>query len=443
LHQFAMDLSMKCTMQSSLFLGLYLTGIGLLSMASVAQAAPKLKVLFSSGQVTPGSNQPLAGLNAPSISGNNIVFVGKSVAFPKPNRPEASMATATVEGVYSLFSGQLGLVKQVESSAENNGGGASINSGFSPPALRQDQVAFVTFTNGRSGNPSIVGVVERFKAGKLETIFTCPFVRSVGSRFFYTLDQPVALSGDTVAWVGDFDKCPIVGNSPPDARVVRSRQGNIDVVADGTTVVPGAATLQYGLFATPVLSGDRLLFSSLSGRSPSGGSLFLAQNGQITEVFKPGTTVLPNAPFQANGLCGSDLDGDRIAICAVGQGGSGIYLKTGTTIRPIVTTNAGVPGERRKFAALGHPRLSGGNLLFVESRSIAGITSLLEELSYKESAIYVNQRSGIVKLASIGSKINNKEVAALSVGANPISGSRVVFVAKFTDGSSSLIQADL
>jgi hypothetical protein len=417
------------------------------SLLPSAQAATpvKLRVLYSSGKAAPGSDRPLAELSAPSVSGSNVVFLGRSTTIAKPN-PDPdfpnTQINSTLNSVYALFNGKVRSIKQVESIEPIGGFRPAKRFGFSPPALLQSTVAFSTFEALLS--QGINSTVERYKDGTLQTIVPiCP--TGFSSNFSYTTEQSVALSGDAVAWIGNAKGCPIVGNSPPDSTIWRSRQGNNEVLVDYKTKLADTTIRQYSLFRDITLKGDQVQFAT-SGSGGPASSLYRAQNGQASEIYDGEKTAIPNVALNPVGLCGSDFSGARRIFCLAGSGqGQGIYQQSGkAAIVPIVTVNTSVPGEQRKFAGLASPRVSGSNIFFVET--LAGVTpsvGIFETIAYPVKAIYVKKNTKIVKVFAVGGAIGGKEAVGLSIGTNPISNNRVVFAVKFKDGSTSVVQADL
>jgi hypothetical protein len=414
------------------------------SLLQPAQAATpvKLRVLYSSGTAIPGNDRLPALVSAPSVSGSNVAFLGRSATIAKPNPDPGfpnTQVNSTLNSVYTLFNGKARRIKQVESIEPIGGFRPGRRFGFSPPTLVLESVVFSTFEVVLS--QGINATVERYRDGDLQTIV--PICRTgFSSNFSYTTEQPVALNGTSVAWIGNSQGCPIVGNSPPDSTIWRSRQGTKEILVDYKTKLGDGTIRQFSLFRDITVNGDKVQFSG--GSSSSASSLYSAQNGQAIEIYGE-TTTIPNVALNPAVQCGSDFSGDRTIFCLTGSGkGQGIYQQSGKSIKPIVTVNTSVPGEKRKFAGIASPRISGSNILFVETRSdVTPSVGLFETIAYPVKAIYVKKNTGIVKVFAVGGAIGGKEAVGLSVGANPISNNRVVFAVKFKDGSTSVVQADL
>jgi hypothetical protein len=347
---------------------------------------------------------------------------------------------STLNSVYTLFNGKARRIKQVESIEPIGGFRPGRRFGFSPPTLFLESVVFSTFEVVLS--QGINATVERYKDGDLQTIV--PICRTgFSSNFSYTTEQPVVFNGTSIAWIGNSQGCPIVGNSPPDSTIWRSRQGTKEILVDYKTKLGDGTIRRFSLFRDIVLQGDKVQFSA-GGSSGSALSLYSAQNGQAREIYGENKAI-PNVSLNPAVQCGSDFSGDRTIFCLGGRGsGQGIYQELGTSITPIVTVNTPVPGEKRKFAGIASPRISGSNILFVETRSdVTPSVGLLETIVYPVKSIYVKKSTGIVKVVAVGGAIGRKKITGLSIGANPISDNRVVFAVKFKDGSTSVVQADL
>jgi hypothetical protein len=422
-----------------------IAGILASSLLQSAQAATpvKLRVLYSSGKVVPGSDRPPALLSAPSVSGSNVAFLGRSTTIAKPNPDPGfpnTQVNSTLNSVYTLFNGKVRSIKRVESIEPIGGFRPGRRFGFSPPTLFLESVVFSTFEVVLS--QGINATVERYKDGDLQTIV--PICRTgFSSNFSYTTEQPVVFNGTSIAWIGNSQGCPIVGNSPPDSTIWRSRQGTKEVLVDYRTKLGDSTIRRFSLFRDIVLQGDKVQFST-SGSGEQASSLYSAQNGQARAIYGE-NKVIPNVSLSPVVQCGSDFSDDRTIFCLAGRGsGQGIYQELGTEITPIVTVNTPVPGEKRKFAGIASPHISGSNIFFVETRSdVTPSVGLLETIAYPVKGIYVKKPTGIVKVFAVGGTIGRKEAVGLSIGANPISDNRVVFAVKFKDGSTSVVQANL
>lgn len=421
---------------------------GLFPIAPAAQAV-KLQVLYRSGKAAPGSDRPLAELSAPAISGDRVVFLGRTPTIVKPSQTVPSgQLKSILNGVYTIRSGKISLIKQVESLETTAGlqtGQERI--GFAAPVLNQESVFFTTYSVFLQGG-GIQGygaTIERYSNGRLQTIVP-KCVLSMRSSLGVPVNRSLSLDSrsGTIGWVGNRNGCPVVGTSPPDATIWRSRQGKNEVLVDyktplnNTTTIPTAPSLE-----DLVIKDDKVLFS-LGGLSRPFPWLFTVKNGQGQEIYGENTAI-PNIAFSSVDTCGTDFEGDRAIFCLTGGGkGDGIYQRSGNSIKPVVTINDTVPGETRKFSGLKNPRVNGGNVFFSELIPSSGLSGgPLELITYPTRAIYVKKRTGIVKVFAVGGAIEGKEVTGISTGTTPINRNRMVFAVKFKDGSTGVVQANL
>jgi hypothetical protein len=156
-------------------------------------------------------------------------------------------------------------------------------------------------------------------------------------------------------------------------------------------------------------------------------NLHLQKNGTLDTILSIGQPLPDLGKIQ--GFCGSDFDGENIVFCGRSQSyETGIYLKVGNQFKTIATSRTKVPGQQRTFSGVRTPKVSGENVLFMES---------------DDSNVYVKFQNQIARIIGRGSVINGKTVTHVNLGKRPISGNQVVFAVIFQDGSSSIVKAKL
>jgi hypothetical protein len=387
----------------------------------------KYQILLQSGAAVPGSDRPLVELTAPAISGQNIAFLGSTATVTtKAPGPSGEVETSSrLSGVYSLFGGKAGKIREVENQFIKQPGFSNSQSTsyrFSSPAIYHQDVAFTEAVT--TGIVSRIGNQESklwvLRSGKLSTLSSCGY--SLRSGTTYLSGSNPTLNQSDVVVAGNLEGCPAVYTFPT---VSRFRQGVRETIADGFQLrssLPGGQSLQ--------ISGENILFS-LNGVQRQLG-LYLFQAGQLSNLFQPGQPA-PSQRFTPDNLCGYDIAGNRIVFCVSAENkGSEISLRLGNQVKPIVTDAMTVPGESRKFSNLASPSISGENILFVENEATNPPTV---------KSIYVKRDDKILKIVGVGSALNGATVTALNLGVSPISGKQVVFGAKLSNGNSALVKA--
>jgi hypothetical protein len=379
----------------------------------------KYQILLQSGTTVPGSDRPLVALSDASISGQNIAFFGATAPFVSSTQPSVygngqRITTSRLTGIYSLFGGKVGTIRQVENQ-ETQGpvppDFRSIVYKLTAPVIDRQDVAFTEeITNrGQDGRGSFDSTIWALRSGKLSTLITCRYSLRDGS---FGPSSTLALNQKDVVATGNGGGCPVgIGNS----EISRFRQGTRETITK--SVEPNSL-----YFQSLKLSGEKILFSQQN--------LYLTQKGQLSKIFQLGQPA-PIQKFTTDGLCGYDIKGNRIVFCVSAQNkGSEIVLRVGNQTKPVVTSQMTVPGESRKFSNLASPSISGENILFVENDDVGPV-----------KAIYVKRENKILKIVGVGSALNGSTVTGLNLGTSPISGEQVVFGAKLSNGKSALVKA--
>jgi hypothetical protein len=373
----------------------------------------KYQILIQSGTTIPGSDRPLVALSDASISGQNIAFLGATAPFVSSSNGQR-ITTSRLTGIYSLFSGKVGMIRQIEN--QDTQGPVppdfrSIVYKLTAPVIDRQDVAFTEeITNrGQDGRGSFESTIWALRSGKLSTLIICKYSLRDGS---FGPSSTLAINQKDVVATGNGFGCPVgIGNS----EISRFRQGTRETITK--SVDPGSL-----YFQSLKLSGEKVLFSQQN--------LYLTQKGQLSKIFQPGQPA-PIQKFTTDSLCGYDIKGNRIVFCVSAQNkGSEIVLRVGNQTKPIVTSQMTVPGESRKFSNLASPSISGENILFVENDVLGPV-----------KGIYVKRENKILKIVGVGSALKGSTVTGLNLGTSPISGEQVVFGATLSNGKSALVKA--
>ncbi|NJM48686.1 MAG: hypothetical protein HC860_23060 [Alkalinema sp. RU_4_3] len=422
----------------------------LLGAASAAQAA---KVTFETlvstdikthgGQsilvpLSPGIKLPIFEYRSPSIDRQDVVFVGLSRSFVSKTEKDAAGKTIDTHlsstGLYyhnALNRKPLLITKEINKFVQFRGG-MDISDGsydYRSIDIQDKQVAatkrFTQITNqsdGRIGPWSDTTSLLFWQQGRREVLSLGGCTYSVREGGGQPSGDGVSLGfGNGVLSTGSQEGCPTTFAPSP-------YRENVEQLISHWSL-----DRQQILYRAKSNPDDLLLDEpSVSARGNAvvffDKNLYLQREGILTTLVAIGQ-VLPSLG-KVQGFCGSDFDGKSIVFCGRSESyETGIYLKVGDRLTTVVTTRTQVPGQRRTFSGFLHPKVSGDNILFMES---------------DDSNVYVQfKRQQIVRIVGIGSIINGKTVAHVNLGKRPISGNLVVFAVIFQDGSSSIVKAKL
>jgi hypothetical protein len=384
-----------------------------------------------------GVNQPIFEYRSPSIDRQDVVFVGMSRSFVSKTERDASGKTIDTHlsstGLYyhnSLNRKPLLITKEINKFVQFRDG-MDISDGsydYRSIDIKDKQVAatkrFTQINNqsdGRIGPWIDTTSLLFWQQGRKEILSLGGCTYSVREGGGNPSGDGVSLGfGNGVVSTGSQEGCPTTFAPSPYRENVEQFISHL------------SSDKQQILYRSNSNPDDLLLDEpSVSARGNAvvffDKNLYLQKDGILTTLMAIGQALPGLGKIQ--GFCGSDFDGKNIVFCGRSESyETGIYLKVGSQLKTVVTPRTQVPGQKRTFSGVRSPKVSGENILFMES---------------DDSNVYVKFQQQIVRIVGSGSRINGKIVTHVNLGKRPISGNQVVFAVIFQDGSSSIIKAKL
>jgi hypothetical protein len=423
------------------------------SIWGVAPAAQAVKVTFETlvstdtkthgGQsilvpLSPGIKQPMFEYRSPSIDRQDVVFVGLSRSFVSKTEKDASGKTIDTHlsstGLYyrnalnrkpQLITREINKFVQFRDGMDISDGSydyRSIDIKDKRVAATKLLTQITNQSDGRIGPWTDTTSLLFWQQGRRAVL-------NLGGCTYSVREGGGAPSGDGVSLgfgqasvmsTGSQEGCPTTFAPSPYREKVEQLISHLSL--DKKQILYRAASNPDDLLLDePSLSarGNAVVFFDKN--------LYLQQDGNLRTLMAIGQPLPDIGKIQ--GFCGSDFDGKNIVFCGRSDRyDTGIYLKVGDQLKTVVTSRTQVPGQKRTFSGVRTPKVSGENILFMES---------------DDSNVYVRFQNQITRIVGIGSMINGKTVTHVNLGKRPISGNQVVFAVVFQDGSSSIVKAKL
>jgi hypothetical protein len=232
-----------------------------------------------------------------------------------------------------------------------------------------------------------------------------------------------SLSGQKVAFTGWWNGSV--------AGIYEAANGEATAVADLNDFAPGGSGRFIG-FGAPSYRHGTLVFEATFAHAGTQFGIYRSiDGGPVTKVLDTTDGI-----FTSDGLgirpfpTGS---GDNVVFWS-GKvtGGNGIYLSSPSGISVVADTNTRVPGTTVNFYTFEDELgLDGTNVAFVgrTDGTLSGIT------------LCTTLGGGLSRVLGVGDALDGKTVAGISTSNESISGSAIVFEARFTDSSSGIFIA--
>jgi hypothetical protein len=405
-------------MRHNLFLSVALSaGLSAFTLNIAAPAtAVQFKRLVSTGQVVPGSKNPVLQIGEPTIASDAQValLLSKEGQVPDtcPSQPvpcnpdRLPPVTARYDGIYRITSsGQLQLIKEVVNPLNRRS-----TQGFTAPSISGGRIAYGTkqVTGGRPNG--------EFTYGSIEVADQSNKTSAIAS--FYLLLSDASSRGDYVKLTNNQ---VLVENDRQYFDIHDDQDQRITGLLSIDTAMKRKTIADFSpVGASNVRVGANLIAATVGGE--------LREGSTINSLRR---VIVPVQGAQA-GNCGYAVSYSNLVSCAnVTQNGK-------TTAILSVRLSATGQFTRIRFAndataQISAPSISKGKVVF---RTI--------ESGVEKIRLSLNGQSANT-LISAGAQLNGKVVKGLQLSNNgrAIAGNHVVFTATFTDGSSSLYRADL
>ena len=398
----------------SLTLGLAICG-GLIALVQPASAT-QFKKLVETGQVLPGTTQPVATLSEASIGRDGQAVINIQTPFVRNTAGRKS--GDQFFGIYSITKGgKISLLSQGSKVVDVQG---SIDyKGLLSPSISEGVIAYTTYdlyepytnpgqiyTAKSSLNVGVPGAVKNY--GSIVSGFSTsknPRV-SFANGLAYVLESSIVLS----------EPRPPIPRPTIRLKVLDTRASNpafTILVADNN--IQGIRSGSQGV-AMLTMTPEKVykLFERPN-----------APNGQFVQL---------NPQGQNPGSCGFAVSYESIVSCSVAGTQSVLSARFGKQ-SSFVTLPLPNPATLKSVS---DPSISNNKILFKTTEQVAD-GPIVER-------IYVSRNTQVPKLIlSSGEQLDGKVITGLKLGDNgrSIAGNYVVFTATFSDGSQALYRADL
>lgn len=338
-----------------------------------------------------------------------------------------------IGGVYTSIAGELNVVADMNTSIP---GGTTTFEVVGSPSLDDGNVAF-------SGG----GLLNEYFYFEEQGIYT-----NIGGKLNVVADTNTPVPGD-ISTFADSSYSPSlddgnvaftgVGSNGDVNGVYTSIDGELDVVADANTTVPGGKNT-FERVRFPSLDDGNVAFEGESfGESGFqygiytniGGTLNVIADRNTPIPGGTGTFEYLNSPSLSDesvafsgGIFDQDTSGRNVPV------GRGIYTSTGGVLNVIADTSTPIPDGTGIFEAFTTPSLDNGSVAFL------GYEGLLDPdaLEYEQRGIYTNLDSVLVEVIAKGDILDGKTVDDLVFDSEGLSGNQIAFTAVFEDDSQGI-----
>lgn len=366
-----------------------LAGLLVLCNGSVFGDVITFHKIAETGTAAPGQGNFTTFVPYPSISGNNVAFIG--------NYEGGS-------GVYTGVVGTTGAAKIVDTSDNAPGHGqfrGLVNQPpFQFPGISGNNVAFqARYKDGDldAGSGVYTGVVGSTGATKIVDTPTA----GINSPIF----RSPSVSGNNVSFLREPD--------PTGVYVGTAGSAGGDKIVDVNDAAPGHGS--FTSFGPPALSGNNVAFYGGYGAMPSTGELGSGgiYTGTVGQTGAAKIVDKGDGVFTAVGP--PVISGNKVYFSGTESGGSGIYLGTagmaGAT--KIVDASSAAPG--------------GGSLEDIQDLSASGDSLVFSARHLSVAGIYLWSGGSVTKVIETGDTLFGSTVQSLINGATAIDGDKIAF----------------
>ncbi|MCP4246402.1 MAG: hypothetical protein GY778_05065 [bacterium] len=365
---------------------------------------PEFSVIVDTDTLIPGSSQYFRGFSIPAMDGGEIAFFGDGEFGP------------LWHGVYKTVDGAV-------TSVANEGTQIPESSVYFTLFRHQPMIdnGAVTFYGGGLG--SLRGVYTDVR-GSLERVIDSTMTTPGGvDPFAFPLSVWVSMEDGAITFAGRYDT--------DSEGIYRWRAGAIDVIANLATPIPnGTGTFDALDDSIAPIEAGAVAFAGLSQAEGIGGIYRTADSGLET-IYERGT------PFPGGGdimdiLADVRMRNDRFAFVAYSATFTmgGIFTDASGTLEPFLTFDTPVPGGTGPFVVFGTAFAFDGVHLAAFGR----------DADYNQG-IFSNVTGELAPVIMFGDQVFQKTVDSALGSEASLEGNKLVFRARFDDGSEGILQA--
>ncbi|MGZ5008333.1 MAG: DUF7453 family protein [Methylobacter sp.] len=346
----------------------------------------------------------------PAISGDEIAFTAVGFGFADGFYPS--------DGVFTYNGGSF-----INYAAWTPRFGFGVNIG--EPSLSNRTLTFTTNSYGP-------GVISDFRI----------YEGSDGTAAIITDSIPGAVLGTNpsvsegiIAFSGLYPTLP--DNPPSGVYIYNSNATGPSPQATVTSddPVPGG-TGKFTTFGDPSINGGLIAFAG--GGSDSENGIY------TTDIGTPGAlgvvvdtnSPIPEASENFKSFGKPSLYRNKIAFRGSGDNNlQGVYIGNDELLDVVADTLTPIPNGVGNFTNFGDPSLSDYSVAFFGAGNNSATGIYINRVNIKQNPL--------LTVIDTGNRLDGKNIASLSFGRGGLSGNKLVFVARFSDGSTGIYKAEI
>lgn len=289
------------------------------------------------------------------------------------------------------------------------------------PVISSGQVVFVSRFGATVGESGLF--TAPFAGGPLQVLAEGTTPVPGGSGFMSPIFQPSLSNGNAVFW----DR----GTNLDSEGIYLADAGGVSVVVNLSTPVPGGGSF-LSLGVTPSISGSSVAF--LASTIPSfDQAIYLATGGVLNSIASLATAI-PGGTGAFTQFLDPVLSGQELAFLGFGDNGQqGIYAWVNGALRVIADLQTQVPGGSNPFASFlnGSVSVSPEGLVFVGTDTGGNFGAYFSDFT-----------TGLLtKVIASGDQLDGHVLGLPLLGYQALDGREVAFNALFNDFTSGLYVA--
>lgn len=221
------------------------------------------------------------------------------------------------------------------------------------------------------------------------------------------------------------------GNSQFGEGIYTNHTGTLSRVADRSTVIPGSGS-NFVFFSRPDYRNGEIVFTGGNGSGGRNGVYAVsASGGSVTRVADQTTPLPGGSTFSLDGTIvrGPSLDAGRVAVFSINNNGYYDGTTAGDPLGVIANGTTTPAGSANPFTSFDMASLSGGRA------AVFGSTGD----TFRIYSDYFG--NGFDLVVAPGQILDGKSVSSVRMGRWAFDGDQIAFRAPFTDGSSGIYVA--
>ena len=391
--------------------GRYLFVVACVLCQPISLSATPLDVVFTkiagTGTPAPDSTGNFTTFTQnPAISNGVVVFTGTDDG-------------SATHGLYTGDGGALDVIANTQTLIPGSSNGARF-SGYGDPAIDDGRIAF----RGSGGTTAVKGNNGIYVYDGTITVYANDDTFVPGTtNFFEPAFGQVDIDGNTVVFSNGLSRGVYSATSP----------GNISLIADDTTQIPGSAAT-FHVVSNPLASDGVVVYRG--GDGTPGGVGFYRFDGTAHTLVADKNTVYPGTAFNLE-AAGAHAFADGVVAFAPRAGPTEfIYRWDNGVLSLVADVNTAIPEGSGNFSDFALNDVAAGDgVVAFRGFNIGGQDGI-------EEGIYVDVGGGLAKVVDRNDMLEGKLVQNFTLGHEGLDNNQLAFRVSFTDGTESIYRAD-